>query len=408
MNNIMTEQANQPETTQVASQPSADEELFAPVRDFEMMGLTTDLLRGIYAFGFETPSEIQARSILPAKSGRDCILQAQSGTGKTGAFSVAVLSQVDFSQPDCQAILLSPCRELALQTDRIIRCLGDYTGVKSHVLVGGRSVREDIIALAEEGNHVVCGTPGRVFDMISRGKLDTRHVRCFVLDEADVLLDQGFTDQIYDIFRTLPKDVQVLLVSATLNGGTLQVANKLLRNPVKVLLEQSMLKLEGIRHYYVGVDRDDQKLSVMEDLYESLSVNMSIIFVNTKRRAELLAAAMRENDFSVAVITSEQPQAERETIMKKFFHGQSRVLIATDLLARGIDVQQVSTVINFDLPNDPANYVHRVGRGGRFGRKSVTVNLVTPACVRKMREIESYLSLEIPELPADIAATLAH
>lgn len=372
------------------------------IPDFEDMDLPETLLRGIYNFGFEHPSQVQSKAIVPAKSGRDIIIQAQSGTGKTGAFSISVLAQLDTSVKSCQAILLSPCRELAIQTSRVVTCLGDYMGVQSHVLVGGHSVKEDIDILKHNQAHVVCGTPGRVYHMIMEGFLNTRDVICLVLDEADVMLDDGFKEQVYNILQEIPTDTQVLLVSATLNKQTMEISTRFLRNPLKILLEQSLLKLEGIQHFYVLLDEERYKLSVLCDLYESLCVSQSIIFINSKQRAERLAQDMRQDDFSVSIIHSQMTQLEREETMRDFKAGRNRVLIATDLIARGVDVQQVSTVINFDLPHDPANYVHRVGRGGRFGRQAITINLVTERDQRKLREIEKYLHMEVEELPSNI------
>ncbi|GAY38506.1 hypothetical protein CUMW_037280, partial [Citrus unshiu] len=272
---------------------------------FDAMGLQENLLRGIYAYGFEKPSAIQQRGIVPFCKGLDVIQQAQSGTGKTATFCSGILQQLDYGLVQCQALVLAPTRELAQQIEKVMRALGDYLGVKVHACVGGTSVREDQRIL-QAGVHVVVGTPGRVFDMLRRQSLRPDYIKMFVLDEADEMLSRGFKDQIYDIFQLLPAKVQ-----------------------------------------------------------------------NT-----------------------------RDIIMREFRSGSSRVLITTDLLARGIDVQQVSLVINYDLPTQPENYLHRIGRSGRFGRKGVAINFVTRDDERMLFDIQKFYNVVIEELPSNVADLL--
>ncbi|CAH2053767.1 unnamed protein product, partial [Thlaspi arvense] len=272
---------------------------------FDVMGLQENLLRGIYAYGFEKPSAIQQRGIVPFCKGLDVIQQAQSGTGKTATFCSGVLQQLDFNLVQCQALVLAPTRELAQQIEKVMRALGDYLGVKVHACVGGTSVREDQRIL-QAGVHVVVGTPGRVFDMLKRQSLRADNIKMFVLDEADEMLSRGFKDQIYDIFQLLPPKIQ-----------------------------------------------------------------------NT-----------------------------RDIIMREFRSGSSRVLITTDLLARGIDVQQVSLVINYDLPTQPENYLHRIGRSGRFGRKGVAINFVTRDDERMLFDIQKFYNVVVEELPSNVADLL--
>jgi len=374
-----------------------------PVVDsFDDMGLPEGLLRGIYSCGFEKPTGIQQRAIVPVLEGRDTIGQAQSGTGKTATFMVGALAQMDFSQTSCQALVLAPTRELAVQTQKVGYALGDYLGVRCHASIGGTARREDAQRL-REGQHLVVGTPGRMLDMMEKGVLGVASVRILIIDEADEMLSFGFKDQIYKMFKILHPDVQVCLFSATMPPDILELTKKFMRNPVHILVKKNELTLEGIQQYYVALEKDVWKLDVLCDLYETLTISQSIIYCNTQRRADILAEEMTKRDFTVSVMHAGLDQDQRSLVMKEFRSGSSRVLISTDLLARGIDVQQVSLVINYDLPNSIENYLHRIGRSGRFGRKGVAINFMTDRDMRTMRDIEKFYATQIEELPADIA-----
>jgi len=372
---------------------------------FDDMGLKDDLLRGIYAYGFEKPSAIQQRGILPMIGGKDTIGQAQSGTGKTATFAISMLQRLDLKVKECQGLILAPTRELAQQIEKVVRCLGDFMGVTSHACVGGTSVRTDMQTITK-GVQVVVGTPGRVFDMINRRVLSLKKVKIFVLDEADEMLSRGFRDQIYDVFQALPSEVQVCLFSATMPPDVLEVSNRFMRNPVQILVKTEEVTLEGIKQFYIAVEKEEWKLDTLIDLYETLTITQSIIYVNTRRKVEWLTDKMTAKDFTVSAIHGEMSAQEREMVMKEFRSGSSRVLISTDLLARGIDVQQVSLVINYDLPALRENYIHRIGRSGRFGRKGVAINFVTTDDVRQMRDIEKFYSTQISEMPMNIADLL--
>jgi len=372
------------------------------VASFDDMGLKDDLLRGIYAYGFEKPSAIQQRGILPIVAGNDTIAQAQSGTGKTATFSIAILQKLDTRIKGCQALILAPTRELAQQIEKVVKALGDFMGVTSHACVGGTSVRADM-ALISRGVQVVVGTPGRVYDMINRRALDLKDVQLFVLDEADEMLSRGFRDQIYDVFQKLPSEIQVCLFSATMPEDVLEVTSKFMRKPVQILVKKEEVTLEGIKQFYIAVEREEWKLDTLIDLYETLTITQSIIYCNTRRKVEWLTDKMTARDFTVSAIHGDMTPADRETVMKEFRSGSSRVLISTDLLARGIDVQQVSLVINYDLPALRESYIHRIGRSGRFGRKGVAINFVAADDVRQMREIEKFYQTQITEMPMNIA-----
>ncbi|GHJ85494.1 hypothetical protein NliqN6_1896 [Naganishia liquefaciens] len=369
---------------------------------FEQLGLKEDLLRGIYAYNFEKPSAIQQRAILPIVSGRDVIAQAQSGTGKTATFSISILQSIDTSIRECQALVLSPTRELAVQIQNVILALGDYMNVQCHACIGGTSIGEDIKKL-EYGQHVVSGTPGRVFDMIRRRTLRTKNIKMLVLDESDELLNKGFKDQIYDIYRYLPPATQVVILSATLPHDVLEMTTKFMTDPIRILVKRDELTLEGIRQFFVAVEKEEFKFETLTDLYDTLTITQAVIFCNTKRKVDWLTEKMRDANFTVSSMHGDMPQKERDAIMSEFRSGSSRVLITTDVWARGIDVQNVSLVINYDLPSNREAYLHRIGRSGRFGRKGVAINFVTLEDVRILRDIEQFYSTVIDEMPIGVA-----
>ncbi|KAF8941053.1 DEAD-domain-containing protein [Dissophora ornata] len=371
------------------------------VSTFDSLGLKDDLLRGVYAYNFERPSAIQQRAINPIVKGRDVIAQAQSGTGKTATFSISILQSIDTSIRETQALVLAPTRELAIQIQSVILALGDYMNVQCHACIGGTSIGEDIRQL-DHGQHVVVGTPGRVFDMIRRRNLRTRNIKMMVLDEADELLNQGFKDQIYDVYRYLPPSTQVVILSATLPHDVLEMTSKFMTDPIRILVKRDELTLEGIKQFFVAVEKEDWKFDTLCDLYDTLTITQAVIFCNTRRKVDWLTTKMREANFTVSSMHGEMPQKERDAIMQEFRQGASRVLITTDVWARGIDVQQVSLVVNYDLPSNRENYIHRIGRSGRFGRKGVAINFVTQDDIKILRDIEQYYSTQIDEMPMNV------
>ncbi|GJD06166.1 Eukaryotic initiation factor 4A-I [Galdieria sulphuraria] len=373
---------------------------------FDDMNLRDELLRGIFAHGFEKPSEIQKRGILPIVKGRDTIAQAQSGMGKTATFVVGILQNVDTSFQKVQALILAPTRELAQQIQRVVNELGDFMSVRCHACIGGTRVMDDIRTFQENVPHVVVGTPGRVFDMMNRKVFETKYIKSFVLDEADEMLSRGFKEQIYDVFQYMPANCQVGLFSATMPQDVLEMTEKFMRDPVVILVKKEELTLEGIKQYYIAVEKEEYKFETLCDLYETLTVTQAIIYVNTRRKVDWLTQKLRERDFTVSCLHGDIDQKERDLIMREFRTGSSRVLVTTDLLARGIDVQQVSLVINYDLPTNRENYIHRIGRSGRFGRKGVAINFITNEDFQTMKEIEEFYNTKIVDMPVDVAGSL--
>ena len=368
---------------------------------FDQMGLRDSLLRGIYAYGFEKPSAIQQRAIRPIISGRDVTAQAQSGTGKTATYSIAVLQRVDTQLREVQVLVLSPTRELAIQIQSVMLALGDYMNLHCHACIGGTNIGEDMRKL-EFGQHVISGTPGRVMDMIKRHTLRTRNIKMLILDEADEMLNKGFKEQIYEVYRYLPPSLQVVLVSATLPHEILEITSKFMTEPVRILVKRDELTLEGIKQYFVSVEREEWKFDTLVDLYDTLVITQAVIFCNSRRKVELLAEKLREANFTLSYMHGEMHQKERNAIMKEFRDGESRVMITTDVWARGIDVEQVSLVINYDLPPNRELYIHRIGRSGRFGRKGVAINFAKDDDIRILRDIEQYYSTQIDEMPNQI------
>jgi translation initiation factor 4A len=372
------------------------------VDNFDNMNLKEDLLRGIYAYGFEKPSAIQQRAIVPLTKRKDIIAQAQSGTGKTATFTIGILQQVDPALNECQALILAPTRELAQQIHKVVTSLGEYMRIRCHPCIGGTNVRQDISEL-QKGAHVVVGTPGRVYDMLCRRFLRAQQIKVFILDEADEMLSRGFKDQIYDIFTALPSNAQVGLFSATMPPEALEITQKFMNAPASILVKRDELTLEGIKQFYIAVEKEDWKLDTLCDLYDTLNITQAVIFCNTRRKVDELTDKMRAREFTVSSTHGDVGQKERDVILTEFRTGSSRVLITTDLLARGIDVQQVSLVINYDLPKNLENYIHRIGRSGRFGRKGVAINFVTEEDVRTLRELEQFYNTQIEEMPASVA-----
>lgn len=372
---------------------------------FDSLKIREDLLRGIYGYGFEKPSAIQQRAIIPIMSGRDVIAQAQSGTGKTATFSIGVLQRIDIGVREAQALILSPTRELATQTSNVMKSLGDYMNIQVHACIGGTKVGEDVKKL-DFGQHAIVGTPGRIFDMIRRGNLRVSDIKMLVLDEADEMLSKGFKEQIFDIYRYLPPRCQIILVSATLSDEVLEITEKFMVNPLEVLVKRDELTLEGIRQFYVNVDREEWKFDTLCDLYDTLTISQSVIFCNSRNKVDWLTERMRAAHFTVSSMHGEMPQGERDAIMQEYRRGQSRVLITTDVWARGLDVQQVSVVFNYDLPYKKESYLHRIGRSGRFGRKGLAINFISANDRSSLADLERFYSIKIKEMPANVADLL--
>tara|TARA_B100001123_G_C15281626_1_gene1014204 strand:- start:585 stop:1832 length:1248 start_codon:yes stop_codon:yes gene_type:complete len=397
-------EANQETGTEKKSPLSYEIKLW----DDEKLNLNTKLLRGIYAYGFEKPSAIQQKALYPMTKydpPRDIIAQAQSGTGKTGAFVTGILQILynkKFNEKNkTQALILAPTHELANQIKLVFDSIGSFMKIKTQLLVGGTSVELDKSKLINDIPHIVVGTPGRVHDMLRRKYLISSHINILVIDEADEMLSSGFKEQMYKIFQYMPNNIQVGLFSATMPEDLQELTEKFMRNPIKILVKNEELTLQGIAQYYINLENDVQKYETLKDLFSNLSISQAIIYCNSTRRVDDLQEAMLDDQFPVKKIHGRMTSEERKLTHKSFQSGDCRVLITSDLFARGIDVQQVSIVINFDIPRNEHTYLHRIGRSGRWGRKGVAINFQTKHDNTRLKNFEEYYNTEIKEMPTD-------
>ena len=387
------------------------EQCMIPLETFDDLAELIDLkiIRGVISYGFEEPSPIQKKAIKPFISKFDLIAQAQSGTGKTATFCIGTLGRIDFTKNETQAIVLAHTLELAQQIEHVFLNIGKYTELRLASAVKTTTVRENIDLLLGRSNpeglvpHVVIGTPGRVLDMIMKGAINIESLRVLVLDEADELLSEGFILQIKQIIGSITDNTQIGLFSATMDTNFFKLTEKFLRNPINILIKKENLTLEGIKQFYIDCEKNDFKFETLCDLYSLFSTCQTIIYCNYHQSVEILAKKMQEQDFKVSYIHGSMNIAEREDAMKKFRNLTTRVLISTDLLGRGIDVQQVSIVINYDIPFKSEAYIHRIGRSGRHGRTGTAINFVTNNDIKRMNDIEKYYETKILPLPVDMA-----
>ena len=372
------------------------------IQSWDELEIPPNLLRGIYAYGFEKPSPIQQKAIKPLILKKDIVAQAQSGTGKTATFTIGALANVDISDNSTQILVLSPTKELTMQTAKVFSSLGGMIeGLRIKTVYGGSAFEESSGFSNKNTPHVICGCPGRVYDMMRREKITSRKIKLVILDEADEMLSSGFKEQVYNIFQNFSSNIQVALFSATMPDGINTIINKIMRDPVKISVKREMLTLEGIKQYYVAIEDDHQKYATLKDLFSYLAISQCIIYCNSIKRVQDLYEAMKEDEFPVCRIHGNMDKTERETAFNDFRNGSSRVLISSNVTARGIDIQQVSIVINFDLPKCVHTYLHRIGRSGRWGRKGVGINFITRRDVTKIKAIEQHYSTQISEMPAD-------
>lgn len=360
-------------------------------------------MKGCYEAGFEKPSPIQEAAIPVALTGRDILARAKNGTGKTAAFVIPTLEKVNPSVASVQALILVPTRELALQTSQVCRTLGKHLGLQVMVSTGGTSLRDDIVRL-QEPVHIIVGTPGRILDLASRSIADLSGCGIFVMDEADKLLSPEFTPVIEQLMGFCAADRQVMLFSATFPMVVKSFMDKHMNKPYEINLMEE-LTLKGITQYYAFV-KEDQKVHCLHTLFKKLDINQSIIFCNSANRVELLAKRITELGFSCYYSHAKMVQSSRNRVFHDFRNGACRNLVSSDLLTRGIDIQAVNVVINFDFPKNAETYLHRIGRSGRFGHLGIAINLVTWEDRFNLYKIEQELGCEIASIPATIEKSL--
>jgi len=375
----------------------------------EKVNLNTNLLRGIYAFGFEKPSPIQSQALLPmiSSKNRDVIAQAQSGTGKTGAFTISILQKLSLINyknfEGIFSLILAPTHELASQSMKVLKVLSKFMKpeINIELLVGGTSIEQNKQNLLNNNPKIVVGTPGRIQDMLRRKYLKVQNTELIVIDEADEMFSSGFQEQIFKIFQFMPQKVQIGLFSATMDNDLEELSKKFMRNPKKILVKAQQLTLQGIAQYFINLNDDMQKYETLKDLFGTINISQAIIYCNSTKRVDDLEEAMKEDDFPVRKIHGKMTGNERKETYKEFKDGGCRVLITSDLFARGIDVQQVSIVINFDIPKNEHTYLHRIGRSGRWGRKGVAINFQTKYDITRLKKFEEFYSTQIVEMPAN-------
>lgn len=371
------------------------------INEWDDLQLKDNVLRGIYAYGFEKPSPIQKQAIEPIIRGKDLIAQAQSGSGKTGTFCISILQKLDTTLCETQALVLSPTRELATQSKAVLQDIGrNIPNLNAKTFVGGTSVRDDIRILKSRPPHVILGTMGRVLEMLQKGFIKANTIKLLVIDEADEMLSHGFHENIREMFeKYFTEELQVVLFSATMPAEVISMTDKFMNDPEQILVKREELSLKCIQQYYVAVMDDEMKYNTLKDLFSAISVSKCIIYCNTVYRVIDLYEAMKRDGYSICCIHSNMDKNERISMLDSFRHGDSRILISSDITARGIDIQQVSTVVNFDLTRNMNTYLHRIGRGGRWGRKGVAINFITKQDIDNIRRIEHHYDIQIQELP---------
>ena len=367
---------------------------------FDYFDLNDNLLRGIYSYGFENPSDIQIKALPIINAKRDLIAQAQSGTGKTGAFTIGALNMMDVELKKTQVLILNPTYELVNQNYDVMKALGQYMNVTIMKVVGKTSVEECKRELQKEPQ-IIIGTPGRVLDMINKRYIYTKDIKLLIFDEADEMLSTGFQDNIYNIIQYISKTTQICLFSATKNDYTLDLCDKFLNNPETILVENKNVTLEGIQQYKVVIN-EEWKYDTLIDIYNLVNISQCIIYINYKNKLMNVYDELISNNYPVDYIHGEVTKDEREKKLLNFKNGQTRILLSTDLLSRGIDVQQLNLVINFDLPKSKETYVHRIGRSGRYGRKGVAINFITNRELGYLSELEEHYNIKIDDLPQNV------
>ena len=375
--------------------------------NFDDLNLNSDLLKGVYLHGFTQPSKIQIKGIKSINTGKDCILQSQSGTGKTATYLLGVMNRLEPTENGCQGIIITPTRELADQVYGVACNLAKYTTYKITKCVGGTDLNTNRNELKDSS--LVIGTLGRIYHMITEKKINIYKVKFIVLDEADELLDDGISDKLQMILDKAPSGIQIVLISATMSINLFNTSKKFTHDPIKVLLKNNEVIVDLISQFYLDVETEELKFDTLLDLYNLVSTSQAIIFCNTIRKVEWLEQNLKQNNFPITVIHSNMNQQERDLVVKDFRDGKTRLLLTTDLLSRGIDIPQVNMVINYDLPVNKETYVHRIGRCGRFDKKGVAITMIKmtdPTDVKTFNKMKHFYKMDIKEIPESINSYL--
>lgn len=378
--------------------------------DFTEMGLKKELIRGIMAYGFEYPSDIQQKAIVPFTRGIDMIAQAQSGTGKTATFSIAALQNVDANVKEVQCLIISHTHELATQSHIVISTIGkNIPELNISLVLGGDRIDKNADEIHRKRPQIIVGTPGRILHLLNDGYINPNSIQWVIMDEADNLLAEDFKQQVYEIYQFLPKSIHTGLYTATVTPEMEETTKYFMKEPVtRIFVKREMLSLEGIKQFYIDMESDRDKFPVLMDIYSKINIYQLIIYCNQKKQADILKRKLTMNDLPAECLHGQLTPKERSETMAKFRAGTYRVLITTDVLARGIDVQQVGLVVNYDFPRDISNYLHRIGRTGRYGRKGCAINFITRQDRMYARDTETFYHTHFMELPADVESALTH
>jgi len=372
---------------------------------FAELGLAPDLLDVIDDLGYEEPTPVQRRAIPALLEGRDVIAQAQTGSGKTAAFALPAVQGVDASRRVVQVLVLAPTRELAVQVSEATHRFGRKRGVSVVPVYGGQPIDRQLRAL-RMGAHVVVGTPGRILDHLRRGSLSFADVRFVVLDEADEMLDMGFIEDIEEILRQTPTERQTALFSATIPPHVQNLARRYMRDPLTIVIEPEKVTVPQIDQRYVEVSARN-KLDALTRLLDVEAPQAAMIFCRTRREVDELGEALVSRGYAAEAIHGDLSQTQRDRVMARFRTNQADLLVATDVAARGLDIENVSHVFNYDIPEDPDAYVHRIGRTGRAGRAGIAITLVTPREQRLLRMIERAIGQRIRPMRLPTLADVA-
>ncbi len=368
---------------------------------FEDMNLREDVIRSIFSFGFERPSPIQRIAIKPIIDGYDCVIQSHSGTGKTATFIIGALQTLDLSLKAPQVIIISNTRELSEQHQKVFRSLADYSNASSYLCIGGDMSNKYMAGTIR--NEVIIGTPGRIGDMIKRKYIDTSNIKLIIVDEADEVLSSGFQKQVSMIFRSIQNELyQTVLISATIPQEMTDLIQYILKkNYVSILVKDDDLTLDGIKQYYADIG-ENYKMNALMDVLNNVRISQGVIYCNKKQKADEIKRQLMDNNFKCDVLHSDLMPKERKAVLNEFISGSTRILVTTDVMARGIDVQQISVVVNYDMPKHPQTYIHRIGRSGRFGRKGLAINFVGHNEMNILSNIQKTYNTHILYLPQNL------
>lgn len=375
--------------------------------NFDSLNLNINLLKGVYLHGFTQPSSIQIKGIKSINTGKDCILQSQSGTGKTATYLLGVMNRIDPAEKLCQAIIITPTRELADQVYNVACILSKYTDYKIVKCIGGTDITSSQNELKTAT--IIIGTIGRLLHMITIKKINIYKLKIIVLDEADDLLYEGIPEKINDIFEKLPIGIQVLLISATMCTSVFDFSKKIMDNPIKILLKNNEIIVDLISQFYIDIETEEYKFDTLLDIYNLISTSQVIIFCNTIRKIEWLEQNLKDNNFPITVIHSNMTQSQRDEVVKEFREGKTKLLLTTDLLSRGIDIPQVNMVVNYDLPPNKETYIHRIGRCGRFDKKGVSITMIKTTDsydIKTLNRMKYYYKMDIKQMPDNISSYL--